>query len=82
MEFLKQQFYPHNTEHLIKEQYKTENELYVVTYFEWYWRLHTLSNKKTVLKTKEYQDIKNFFIELEQPKKETKEKKKRKTKAS
>lgn len=82
MEFLKQRFYPQNSEHLIKEQYKTANELYIITYFEWYWRLHTLSDKKTVLKTKEYQDIRNYFTELEKPKVEVKEKRKRKVKAS
>lgn len=43
--YIKSQFYPNNSENVIKEQFLLNNDLYIITYFEGKWKLF-LDGKK------------------------------------
>jgi hypothetical protein len=62
LNFINQQFYPVKSENIIKEQYKSAKDIYIITFFELKWRLYSLTTGKKILESKDYFLIKERVI--------------------
>ena len=55
--YINKKFYPKNTENKIKEQMIIKNDLYIITYFEFVWKLFKYPNKKILIKSRNLLDL-------------------------
>lgn len=63
MNYLNKKHYPNNTKNKIQEQMIISDELYIITYFEFIWKLFKYPNKKILIKSRNLLDLyKNKII--------------------